>query len=364
MRRALLGLAATLGVLGIPRLADAHKLSDAHVHLALDGERVRGRVDIALVDLDAALVLDTDGDGALTWGEVRAAEPRIAAYVEARLTLAADGAPCPRVAAPAALVDLSDGTYWAQPFTATCPTEPRALTVAYSLLFDLDPQHQGLVHLAARGTTQTLIARDATPVTATLGARTSVAAFVTEGVLHIWSGTDHILFLLCLILPAVYQRRTQRWVAADSLRDVVIEVFEVVTAFTLAHSITLVIAAVGLVELPSRFVEVAIALSVFAAAANNLVRALDARWTVAFTLGLLHGFGFSAVLVDLGLPTHELVGALLGFNLGVELGQAAIVLLALPLLYALRRTLAYQALLWGGSGAVALLALLWAYQRL
>src|SRR5262249_22796523 len=176
------------------------------------------------------------------------------------------------------------------------------------------------VHVAG----QTLIVRDATPVTATLGDGTSIRSFVREGVWHIWLGVDHILFLTCLILPAVFQRRG-RWQAADSLRDVAREVFEIVTAFTLAHSITLVISAVGLVRLPSRFVETAIALSVVAAAVNNLVRAIDARWAVAFALGLLHGFGFSSVLVDLGLPSKELIGALLGFNVGVELGQAAVV---------------------------------------
>jgi hypothetical protein len=136
-----------------------------------------------------------------------------------------------------------------------------------------------------------------------------------------------------------------------------------VTAFTLAHSITLVISAIGLFTWPSRFVETAIAASVVAAALNNLFRVVDARWAVAFALGLLHGFGFSSVLVDLGLPSGQLVGALLGFNLGVELGQAAIVLAVLPLLYAIRSTLAYRALLFGGSGAAALLASFWVYQR-
>jgi hypothetical protein len=149
----------------------------------------------------------------------------------------------------------------------------------------------------------------------------------------------------------------------ESATEVAREVFEIVTAFTLAHSITLVISAVGLVTLPSRFVETAIALSVVAAALNNLVRAVDARWAVAFALGLLHGFGFSSVLVDLGLPSHELIGTLLGFNLGVELGQAGIVLAVLPILFAIRKTLAYKALLFGGSGAVALIAMIWTYQR-
>jgi hypothetical protein len=192
---------------------------------------------------------------------------------------------------------------------------------------------------------------------------TSVASFVREGIWHIWMGIDHILFLTCLILPAVFQRRTQRWIAADSLRDVCKEVFEIVTAFTLAHSITLVISAVGLVALPSRWIETAIALSVVAAALNNLLRTIDARWAVAFALGLLHGFGFSSVLIDLGLPSHELIGALLGFNLGVELGQAAIVVALLPALYWIRRTVAYQAVLWAGSAGVAVVATLWSYQR-
>jgi len=124
-----------------------------------------------------------------------------------------------------------------------------------------------------------------------------------------------------------------------------------------------VISAVGLISLPSRFVETAIALSVVAAAVNNLLRTVDARWAVAFSLGLLHGFGFSSVLIDLGLPSHELIGALLGFNFGVELGQAAIVIAFLPLLFVMRRSLAYQALLWGGSSTVALIASVWSYQR-
>src|SRR5262249_9116226 len=141
------------------------------------------------------------------------------------------------------------------------------------------------------------ILRDARPVRIALDEPTSVVSFVREGVWHIWRGIDHILFLMCLILPAVFQRPGQRWTAADSLRDAAKEVFETVTAFTLAHSITLVISAVGFVALPSRFVETAIALSVVAAALNNLLRAVDARWAVAFALGLLHGFGFSSVLI-------------------------------------------------------------------
>ena len=358
MRTALAAIALCV-TWGAAAPAWAHKPSDAHLRLAVDGDAIAGRLDVAVRDLDAALELDADGNGEITWRELSDGAPRIADYVTRRLTLGADGVPCAlRLGAPA-LTELSDGAYWAMPVAATCTHAPRALDVGYALLFDLDSMHRGLLHVEG----QTAILRDPRPVRIALEGATSVASFIKEGVWHIWMGIDHILFLTCLILPAVFQRRTQRWVAADSLRDVCKEVFEIVTAFTLAHSITLVISAVGLVALPSRLIETAIALSVVAAALNNLLRTIDARWAVAFALGLLHGFGFSSVLIDLGLPSHELIGALLGFNLGVELGQAAIVVALLPALYWIRRTVAYQALLWAGSAGVALVATLWSYQR-
>ena len=349
---------AILIVVALSSTAWAHKPSDAHLSLHAEGAALDGRLEIAVRDLDGALQID-NGDGAITWAELQAATPRIAAYVMDRIALAGDGTACPITLGTAQLVDLSDGAYWTLPVHAACERRPTTLAVTYNLLFDLDAQHRGLVHLDG----QTLIARDAAPMTATLGATTSTLSFVRLGIWHIWMGIDHILFLMALVLPAVFQRRTARWQAADSLRDVVTEVFETVTAFTLAHSITLVISAVGLVTLPSRFVETAIALSVVAAALNNLLRTVDARWAVAFALGLLHGFGFSSVLIDLGLPSRELIGALLGFNVGVELGQAAIVLVALPVLFLIRRTLAYQALLWAGSASVVLVASFWSYQR-
>jgi hypothetical protein len=348
-------LAAVVVTLLCGGTAWAHKPSDAQVKLAAHGNKVTGSIDIAIRDLDGALLLDADGDGAITWTEVTSRSSEIDGYVTERLAIAGDGTSCPLALGTGALIDLSDGPYWSLPLDAACPATPAAITVDYRLLFDIDAQHRGLVTLDG----ETAIIRDGTPVVLAIGEQTSLLGFVKEGVWHIWMGFDHILFLLCLVLPAVFPSRRP----AESLRSVSREVFEIVTAFTLAHSITLVISTVGLVTLPSRYVETAIALSVLAAAMNNLVRAIDARWAVAFALGLLHGFGFSSVLIDLGLPSDKLVGSLLGFNLGVELGQAAIVIAVLPVLYWIRRTLAYQALLWAGSAAVALLSLSWSYDR-
>ncbi|MBA3542232.1 MAG: HupE/UreJ family protein [Deltaproteobacteria bacterium] len=364
----ILGCAVLVALLGFATTASAHALSDAHLQLIKNGETFTGRLEIAVRDLDAAIGLDADGNGSITWGEVATAIPRITGYISARLALAGARAPCALAYGAGALADLTGGTYWSVPVTAACPGAPTALVVTYNLLFDVDAQHRGIVSVGG----STAILRDATPTTVVLGEGSSMLSFVREGIWHIWIGIDHVLFLVCLLLPAVFPLSKDGQGAAlresvhrpaESLRCVAVEVVEIVTAFTLAHSITLVISTVGLVQLPSRFVETAIALSVVAVAVNNLVRVFDARWAVAFALGLLHGFGFSSVLLDLGLPSGELIGSLLGFNLGVEVGQMAIVIVLLPILYVIRRTLAYQVLLWAGSGLVALIGLMWTYER-
>jgi hypothetical protein len=342
----------------------AHKPSDAHLHLAVDGSVVRGRLDVAVRDLDAALTLDTDGDGQVTWGELTSAAGRIDGYVRDHLSVSGGPAPCPLAFGAAEIVELSDGAYRALPLHAQCARDAGAPAVSYRLLFEIDAQHRGLVHVEGqRG--GALVVRDGSPVRIATGGDTSFTDFVAEGIRHIATGFDHLLFLAALILPAgLILSRQARPSPQGALRDAATEVLEIVTAFTLAHSITLVVSAVGFVRLPSRLVESAIALSVAAAAANNLVRWVDARWAVAFALGLLHGFGFSSVLVDLGLPSRALLGALLGFNLGVELGQLAFVAAALPVLFAIRRTAAYRALLWGGSAAIVVVAAIWSVQRL
>ncbi len=139
-----------------------------------------------------------------------------------------------------------------------------------------------------------------------------------------------------------------------------------VTAFTLAHSITLSLAALEIISLPSRLVESAIAASVVFAALNNLRGTIESkRWVMAFAFGLIHGFGFASVLADLGLPQGALVLALVGFNAGVELGQLAIVAVFLPLAFALRGTSFYRVgVLKAGSVLVAMLAAWWLVQRL
>ncbi|MDQ2989803.1 MAG: HupE/UreJ family protein, partial [Pseudomonadota bacterium] len=189
--------------------------------------------------------------------------------------------------------------------------------------------------------------------------------YVKHGVWHIWIGFDHILFLLSLLLPAVLVWRERRWHGRDTFRASAFEVLKIVTAFTLAHSITLTLATLGVVALPSRFVESAIALSVVVAALNNVWPVITRRLAVlAFTFGLIHGFGFASVLLDLGLPKSALLLSLVGFNVGVEVGQLAIVALFLPLAFLAKNHAFYRKLvLVGGSSVIVAISMVWLVER-
>jgi uncharacterized membrane protein len=192
----------------------------------------------------------------------------------------------------------------------------------------------------------------------------SALALVGDGMAHILSGLDHVLFLLALLLPSVLTRRASTR-ASESWRPLLGDVLKVVTAFTVAHSLTLALAALGLVNMSSALVEPAIAASVAIAALDNLWPVFGSgRASIAFALGLLHGFGFSSALSDLGLSGGALLQALLSFNVGVELGQLALIALFLPVAFALRNARAYEfVLVRGGSLAIAALALVWFAER-
>ena len=366
MRRWCIALA--LALVGLAP-AQAHKPSDSYLAITVADDKLSGQWDIALRDLDFAIGLDADGNGDITWGEVRAKHSEIAAYALARLAVRGDGAACSVEAGAQLIDDHTDGAYTVLPLTLRCPKAPAQLAIDYTLFADLDPQHRGLLKLQALGTTRTAVLGPQAPTQSfELKAVSRWAQFIDyarEGVWHIWIGFDHILFLLSLLLPAVLIWRSARWQPVETFRDAFVGVLKVVTAFTVAHSITLSLATLGWVSLPSRWVESSIAASVVLAALNNVWPVFHGRrWVVAFAFGLIHGFGFASVLADLGLPREALALALVGFNLGVEAGQLAIVAVFLPLAFALRRTGFYQrAVMVGGSLLIAALAGIWLVER-
>ncbi|MGZ6096834.1 MAG: HupE/UreJ family protein [Myxococcaceae bacterium] len=246
-----------------------------------------------------------------------------------------------------------------------CPPSGALWTVQLPFLSELSPGHTHLARVTAEGQTVERVARGSLP-SFEVEARPSVfhalGRFFRLGVEHIFTGYDHLAFLLGLLL----------------LGGTVSQLAGIVSSFTLAHSVTLTVAALGLVSLPSAVVEPAIAASVVAVAAENLwalrrsadsparvAEAIGRRWRLTFCFGLVHGFGFANALRELELPRAALAAGLVSFNLGVETGQLLLVLATVPLLRALGRLSGAgrpgaPALSWSIAG----LGLVWFGQRI
>lgn len=365
MRRALAG--ALLA--GCVAPAIAHQASNSYLQLAVSGDRIDGRWDVALVDLHALVGLDGDGDGQLTWGEVRQRTPQIGETALRGLALAADGADCPlAVTAPLQLERRGDGVYAVLTLAAQCPAAIDTLRLRYELLFAQDALHRGLLRLEHGATHSAAFAPDAREQS--FGRERGVAATLTrylhEGAWHVWTGLDHVLFLATLLLPAVARRQQRRWIVAPDARRAFIDTAWIVTAFTLAHAATLSLVLLGRLSVDPRWVEPLVAATVAAAALNNL-RPLVVRhlWLLAFGFGLIHGAAIASVLAELELGAGSLALALAGFNLGVEAGQLAIVAVAVPITYALRHSPVYRNVaVLGGSAVVLVVALVWLAERL
>lgn len=361
-------LALTFAAWSVVTTCLAHKPSDSY--LAIDGdEQLSIMWDLSLKDLELHLGIDADQNGEITWGELKARRDAIAAHALARLELTADGAPCPLQLEDLLVAEHSDGAYAVLVLSSDCRGDVDDLAIQYSLWFDVDPTHRGLV-IDRRGAIDRsyVLSPQRPQVVLQLGEasiRQLLAEYIGEGIWHIWIGYDHILFLLALLLPSVYRREDSSCVPVDTFRPAASEVLKIVTVFTVAHSITLWLAVMEYVSLPAQWIEATIAFSIIVTAANNLWRVLPlSGWSIAFLFGLVHGFGFANVLIDLGLSDFSLAISLLGFNLGVELGQIVIVLAFLPIAFWLRHTAFYRSIIYRtGSAAIAAVAAIWFYER-
>jgi hypothetical protein len=349
--------------------AQAHIASNGFLSLRVDHAQVAGVLELAIRDGELAVGLDHDGDGNVTWGELKSSQGALQVYLLQHLHLAAAGGPC-RMGFDAVQVnDRVDGSYLWLPFTADCGSVKERLSIDYRILDAEDPSHRGLLTLSARGATQTAVLGGTAALRSFELAHPSpwpaFIEYLRAGIWHIWSGIDHLLFLVSLLLPAVLVRRRRRWEAGLKAAPAFVNIVKVVTAFTLAHSITLSLAAFDVIRLPGRFTESVIAASIIVAALNNVFPVVtEARWRIAFVFGLLHGFGFASVLAEMGLAQGARLVSLVAFNLGVEAGQLAVVLAIMPLAYLLRFTPFYRrAVMPWGSSAIAALALVWFVQR-
>ncbi len=349
--------------------AHAHKASDSYLTLDLRDEPPTLRWDIAVRDVEYAVGLDRDQDRAITWRELRTRHAEIAAWALSNIAISRDGAACTSSVVRQQVARHSDGAYTVLEAALEC-ARSGAVSLDYRLLFDLDPLHRGLLRVQLPDDVRSFVLSPETRHVSIDAARSArwrqFTDYWREGVWHIWLGFDHLLFLVTLLLPAVIRRESGSDRALGSIRPALLDVLGVVTAFTVAHSVTLAASVLGTIALPSHAVEAAIAATVIVAALNNLYPLLSARrWLIAFLLGLIHGFGFAGALSDLGLPDGALALALLGFNVGVESGQLVVAALFVPIAFALRETWFYRRVVLGfGSIAVASIGFLWLTQRI
>jgi len=362
-------LALVLLLLLVPVGAQAHGVGQSQLVLRIDGRHIDGEWTLNLKDARRAIGLDPALSGRAAFDDLATHEPALRAHLQDVFSIRADSSDCTITLDPAPLRLDSRFEDVILKVHATCPAPPSRLTMRYGLLFDVDPNHRGYFSVEDARSFNLGVFR-ASERTVTFAVRQfhplEVATeFVRDGIGHIWSGIDHLLFLFALLLPAGLVRSGASWTPRPGFRAALKEVLKVVTAFTIAHTITLCLTFLGVIRFPSQWIEVGIALSVFAAAWNNLKPFLPGRaWIMAFGFGLVHGMGFAGALANLALPLKARGLALASFNVGVEIGQVAIVLVVLPFLYLASRKAWYPRFVMGfGSLVIAWIAVVWVVER-
>ena len=335
----------------------AHDVPLSYVDLRMDPAGLDATIEAHAVDFAHDLPAVAP-DALLTPAGADAQKERLAAILASRLIITADG---DRLEAELRGIEsLPDQKYVRLRLRLAWKEPPDALRIRCRL-FPYDPRHKTFLDIYRGGTLahQAIFEGNAADLAYRPGSRQNTGAvvrqFLVEGVHHIFIGPDHILFIVGLLL----------------LGGTLKQLLKIVTAFTLAHSITLALATLNLFNPPARLIEPAIALSIVFVGVHSLVtgaekRDLRLRLLFAFGFGLVHGFGFASVLREMDLPRSALVWSLFSFNAGVELGQACIVLTVAPLLALIGRWSAPVArrVVAAGSLCVIFAGAYWFVQRI
>ncbi len=355
----------------------AHRLGESYVYLNVTDEALTGRFEVTLADVDRFVPLETDG--ALTMAAFDAKAPAVYAYLQPRLVFYADGRRYPVEITGHGSLDTEVGTFSQTDFVVPgLSPVPDVIEVDYTPLFaDSDPDHLGL--LLIESNTRTGQADNESFVSLVFGPDTgrqslqltgapwqaTLPAFIGYGMMHVLSGVEHLLFLAVLLLPAVMVRDGDRWAPGSEPQSALLMPIAAVSLFSLAQALSLGLATLSGIALPFRLIEWVMALAIAALAVNNVRPWLGRRvWPLLALMGLVHGGSFDVLLAPLGVTPHDQVPALIGFSLGVELGQVIAILVVFPVLFALRRWVLYRPLvLHTGSAALAAVALLWISER-
>ena len=359
-------------LLALAQTVFAHTTGENYVFLNIDEDALHVRVELHQRELASQFGLQLQDEAP----DTETLQP-VVDYVFDHLEISAFGQPLPLAFKAAGRTTLPQGEFLVLHFdTPWSGALPKALTIKQTLFFEADSRHRGLLLIernavAGRDFGEEYTALVFSPDKAVqeldlvdVPGLLQLREFLWQGAWHILIGYDHVLFLLSLLLTSVLVYRNAKWQAEESFRRSLLNVAGIVTVFTVAHSISLSLAALEIVKLPSRPVEIVIAASIIVMALNNLRVFLPLRWPVIFVFGLFHGLGFATVMGHLTFRMVDLVKVMVLFNVGVELGQLAIVLVVFPLLYVLRKQSWFiPVVVKGGSAAITAMAAYWLVER-
>jgi hypothetical protein len=327
----------------------AHELSTTFVaaELSEDGS-LNGQVKLDVLDLKEVLTLDINANGELTWGEVQASTEVIQNYISNGLRFFADKEQCMlNVNNQLELQELTGVTYLVLPFSSQCPKMSQ-LSFEYSLLFDAAANHKAIFSLRVESEQHVFIVddqnvRNSIDVSENKSSSwATFGAFIYQGIFHILIGLDHILFLLTLLLTLCLYRQMNEWKNIESKKIIIRKTLMIITSFTIAHSITLSGTALGIIPVMGSWIEVAIAASILFNVINNLFPMIKKLGLITFIFGLIHGMGFAGALSEFGFTKEHQLLSVLGFNLGVEIGQLGLLVVFLPILLWLRKSNYYK----------------------
>jgi hypothetical protein len=341
-------------VLGAAVESGAHSAGHSYLYLQIYPDSVTGRFEIALSDLNPALGL-SGTELEITADNLDQRIGFLQDYFLEHVSIF-DGER--ELSIEYTTHDLlnAEGGYVLMPFTlGGLDRVPDTLTFEYAVLFDEDPDHHGFLlveHNWATGTfaNENQVSLVFTPDSrrqdfdlTSSGRMRGFMALVHLGAEHMILGLDHVFFLLALLLPVALRREKNTWQPIETVQPVLWNVLVIVTAFAAAHLVALFLGALGLLRLPEALVETVIAGSTTLAALNLLFPIFCGRvWWIVFGLSLFHGMGFAGALMGLGAVDDHLGLSVLGFNLGIEIGQLLIVAVVVPVLYAVRRLDLYR----------------------
>lgn len=349
MNKILTGLIITLFSISN---ALAHQPSTAYLKIDASQETLSGSWDIPLIDLQLALNLDTDQDQNLRWGEVVAASEKILTLTDNQIAVLVDEKNCDLSYNNPLANQINGDGYLHLAWTASC-LAANPLSLNYQLFSELNVNHRALLEIDTADTSQSYVVRSGSENQDF--ADQGFISYFHEGVIHIWIGYDHLLFLLILLLPLI----------AANWKQSIRRSLWLITAFTAAHSLSLIIVTLGNLSLPIKLVELSISLSIVGAAGLLVWKpSHNASAVLALGLGLLHGLGFANVLRELLANGDNLALHLLGFNLGVEAGQLVIAAATIPLLILSQQWFNYALVVRCLALASLATALFWTLERL